>query len=252
MKISLNVIKLMTTFLLIVVCSNINAQQLNMDVRDFDGNMQVYDPANPNSSKNKSISYADIEGTPFWNEKWNPAILFFNNGSKAKINQAKLNLYTNEIHYLSSTGEELAVDNNGITRLVFLNKNNLTQPIASFALLMNHITGNGTAYYKVLNAGLFQLILLQKQLIKTSPYDPIQGKSITSFYSKKDYAIYNEGKIIPLRDLDKTSVLTAIPLDILTTSWLNLTKSKLRNEKEVIEYLEQVNLSNLKINGRQD
>jgi hypothetical protein len=88
-------------------------------------------------------------------------------------------------------------------------------------------------------------------LVKTSPYDPIQAKSITSFYSKKDYAIYKEGKIIPLKDLDKSSVLAAVPLDILTTSWLNSTKSKLRNEKEVIEYLEQVNLSNLKINGQQ-
>jgi len=242
--------KYLVLSLFVFVSDFVVAQQLTMDVRDFDGNVKVFDPSSINAGKNTLISYTDIEGTPFWNEKWNPAILFFNNGSKAKINQAKLNLYTNEIHYLSSTGEELAVDNNGITRLVFLNKNNLTQPIASFALLMNHITGNGTAYYKVLNAGLFQLILLQKQFIKTSPYDPIQGKSITSFYSKKDYAIYNEGKIIPLRDLDKTSVLTAIPVNTITADWLNSTKSKLRNEKEVIEYLEQVNLSYTKVGNK--
>jgi len=242
--------KYLVLSLFVFVSDFVVAQQLTMDVRDFDGNVKVFDPSSIHAGKNTLISYTDIEGTPFWNEKWNPAILFFNNGSKAKINQAKLNLYTNEIHYLSSTGEELAVDNNGITRLVFLNKNNLTQPIASFALLMNHITGNGTAYYKVLNAGLFQLILLQKQFIKTSPYDPIQGKSITSFYSKKDYAIYNEGKIIPLRDLDKTSVLTAIPVNTITADWLNSTKSKLRNEKEVIEYLEQVNLSYTKVGNK--
>jgi hypothetical protein len=235
----------------IFITTNVSAQQLNMDVRDFDGNMQVYDPANPKSGKGGTLGYADVEGTPFWDEKWNPAIVFFVNGGKAKINQARLNLFSNEIHYLSIDGTELAVENQGITRIVFLNKNNLTQPIASFAKLMNHTTGNGTAFYKVLNAGLYQLILLQKQLVKTSPYDPIQGKSISSFYAKKDYAIYNEGNIIPLRDLDKSSVLAAVPLDVLTTLWLNSTKSKLRNEKEVIEYLEQVNLSNLKINGRQ-
>jgi len=242
--------KYLVLSLFVFVSDFVVAQQLTMDVRDFDGNVKVFDPSSINAGKNTLISYTDIEGTPFWNEKWNPAILFFNNGSKAKINQAKLNLYTNEIHYINNEGKELAVDNNGITRLVFLNKNNLTQPIASFALLMNHITGNGTAYYKVLNAGLFQLILLQKQLIKTSPYDPIQGKSITSFYSKKDYAIYNEGKIIPLRDLDKTSVLTAIPVNTITADWLNSTKSKLRNEKEVIEYLEQVNLSYTKVGNK--
>jgi len=252
MKNLIKIIKSIASILLLTSSINASAQQLNMDVRDFDGNMQVYDPANPNSSKNKSISYSDVEGTPFWSDQWNPAIIYFSNGSKAKINKARLNLYTDEIHYLSSDGTELAVDNQGITRLVFLNRSNLTQPIASFAVLMNHVSGNGTAYYKVLNTGMFQLILLQKQLVKTSPYDPIQAKSINSFYSKKNYAIYNEGKIIPLRDLDKSSVLAAVPLDILTTSWLSMTKSKLRSEKEVIEYLEQVNMSNLKINGRQD
>ena len=233
----------------IFITTNVSAQQLNMDVRDFDGNMQVYDPANPSKSKGVKLSYAEVEGSAFWSDQWNPAIIYFSNGSKAKINQAKLNLYTNEIHYLNNTGEELAIDNNGIVRLVFLNKNNITQPIASFAILMNHITGNGIAYYKILNAGMFQLILMQKQLVKTSPYDPIQAKSVTSFYSKKDYAIYNEGKVIPLRDLDRASILAAIPLNSLTDSWLKTSKSKLKSEKEVTDYLEQVNLSYLAING---
>ncbi len=233
----------------IFITTNVYAQQLNMDVRDFDGNMQVYDPANPSKSKGVKLSYAEVEGSAFWSDQWNQAIIFFNNGGKAKINQAKLNLYTGEIHYLSNDGTELVVENEGVVRLIFVNKNNLTQPIASFAKLMNHTTGNGAAFYKVLNAGLYQLILLQKQLVKTSPYDPIQGKSISSFYAKKDYAIYNEGKVIPLRDLDRASILAAIPLNSLTESWLKTSKSKLKSEKEVTDYLEQVNLSYLAING---
>jgi hypothetical protein len=240
MKISINKVCILFCFLLIGLTAS--AQQLNMDVRDFDGNMQVYDPANPRAGKGGTLAYAEVEGTAFWDEKWNPAILFFAGGGKAKINQARLNLYSNEIHYLSSDGTELAVENEGVTRLVFVNKNNLTQPIASFAKLINHTTENGTAFYKVLNAGLYQLILLQKQLIKTSPYDPIQGKSISSFYTKKEYAIYNEGKVVGLRDLDRTSVLTATPSNDLTTEWLKGNKTKLKSEKEVVDYLEQVNL----------
>ena len=225
-------------------------QQLVTEIRELDLNAMTYNPGNTGVVKSTKLSYSEIEGTPFWSEQWNPAIVFFVNGGKAKINQAKLNLNNNEIHYLSNDGTELAVENQGITRLVFLNKKNLTQPIASFAKLINHVTGNGTAYYKVLNAGLFQLILLQSQLVKTSPYDPIQAKSITSFYTKKDYAIYNEGKMFPLRDLDRASVLAAIPVNTITADWLNNTKSKLRNEKEVIEYLEQVNLSYTKVGNK--
>ena len=233
----------------IMLVLQVKGQQLNMDVRDFNGNMQVYDPANPSKSKLNNVGYTDVEGSAFWSDQWNPAIIYFSNGSKAKINQAKLNLYTDEIHYLSGDGTELAVYNQDVTRLVFLNKNNLTQPIASFAKMINHITGNGSAFYKVLNAGKFQLILLQKQLVKTSPYDPIQGKSISSFYSKKDYAIYNEGKVIVLKDLDRASILAAVPLNSFTEDWLKNNKSKLKSEKEVIDYLEQVNLSYLPING---
>jgi hypothetical protein len=216
-------------------------QQLNMDVRDFNGNMQVFDPANPSKSKQTNLGYGEVEGTAFWSEQWNPAIVYFSNGSKAKINQAKLNLYTDEIHYLSGDGTELAVYNQDITRLVFLNKTNLTQPIASFTKLTNHITNKGTAYYRVLNAGNFQLILLQKQLVKTSPYDPMQGKSISSFYTTRQYAMYNNGKVNTLSDLNRNDVLASLPANSAVDIWLKENKNKLKSEKEVIAFLDYFN-----------
>ena len=249
MKMKTTALSMKLGFILLTILIGFNAigQQLVTEVRELDLNAMTYDPSNPKLGKSSTLTYADVEGTPFWSDKWNPAIIFFANGSKAKINQAKLNLYSDEIYYLNSDGQELAVENEGITRLVFLSKNNLTQPIASFAKLMNHITGVGTAFYQVLSPGLYQLVLLQKQLVKTSPYDPIQAKTISSFYTKKNYAIYNEGKISPLRDLDRISVLSATPSNSLTIDWLNEKKSKLKTEKEVTDYLEIVNLSYLKI-----
>jgi hypothetical protein len=230
---------------ILLICITIGltsfGQQLVTEIRELDLNAMTYNPGNQSAGKNIKLSYAEIEGTPFWSEQWNPAIVFFGTGGKAKISQAKLNLYTNEIHYLCIDGTELAAENEGITRLVFLNKNNLTQPIASFAKLTNHITGNGYVYYRVLNAGKYQLILLQKQLVKTSPYDPILAKTTTSFYTKKDYAIYAEGKVIPLKDLDRNSILSVAPANELANSWLQTSKSKLKSEKDVIEYLEQLN-----------
>ena len=235
--------------LFIFTTEKAGAQQLNMDVRDFNGNMQIFDPANPSSKNNLKQSYTDVEGSPFWNDNWNPAIVYFSNGAKAKINQARLNLYTDEIHYLNSVGTELAIENQGITRLVFLNINNLTQPIASFAKLVNHVSGNGTAFYKVLNAGEFQLILLQKQFVKTSPYDPIQGKSISSFYSKKNYAIYNEGKIIPLEDLNKKSLEAALSNDVSTLDlFMKENTYKMKSEKEFTDFLLLLNASKEKSN----
>jgi hypothetical protein len=246
MKKYISIIKISICIVVLLIGFKASAQQLNMDVRDFDGNMQVFDPANPSKAKANTLSYADIEGSAYWNDNWNPAIIYFNNGSKAKINNAKLNLYTDEIHYLSADGTELVVNNEGITHLVFLNKNNLTQPIASFAKLINHTTGNGAAFYKVLNAGLYQLILLQKQLVKTSPYDPILGKSISSFYSKKSYAIYNEGKVIPLADLNKKNIIACLANDPSIEDLLTASKSKLKSEKEVADFLITYSISKAK------
>ena len=237
MKTITNIIKWSVFSFVLSFVTQADAQQLNMDVRDFDGNMQVYDPANPSKNKGGKLSYAEVEGSAFWSDQWNPAIIYFSNGSKAKINQARLNLYTSEIHYLSGDATELAVDNQDITRLVFLNKNNLTQAIASFTKLTNHLTSKGTAYYRVLNAGDFQLILLQKQLVKTSPYDPIQGKSISSFYSTKEYAMYNKGKVTTLNDLDRSNILSSITFNAKVEPWLKENKNKLKSEKEVIAFL---------------
>jgi len=221
--------------------AQMNPGQLITDVRELDLNAMTYDPANPKIGKGFTLSYADVEGSAFWNDNWYPAILFFSNGEKAKINQAKLNLYSNEIHYLSSDGTELVVNNEGITRLVFLNKTNLTQPISSFAKLANHVSGKGTAYYKVLNAGPFQLILLQKQLIKTSPYDPLQGKRVSSFFTKKDYAIYNEGKVFALDDLNRKSLIASFNNEAHFEQLLKENKTKLKSEKEVTDFLEAYN-----------
>ena len=236
---------LLLVAIIMIACMHVNAQQLQMDVRDFDNNIQMFDPAKPGAGKGAIVRYADIEGTPFWNEQWNPAIVYFNNGSKAKINQAKLNLYTNEIHYLNNEGTELVVENEGITRLVFLNKNNLSQPLASFALLVNHNTnraiGNTIEFYRVFNAGEYQLILLQKQLVKTSPYDPLQGKSIVSFYTKKEYAIYHKGQVKGLNDLDRNSVLSALPQINNVENWLKQNNSKLKSETQVIAFLNYYN-----------
>lgn len=241
MKNTISIIKFSIISFSILLGMEASAQQLNLDVRDFNGNMQVFDPANPSKSKQSNVGYAEVEGTAFWSDQWNPAIIYFSNGSKAKINQAKLNLYNDEIHYLSGDGNELAVYNQDVTRLVFVNKSNLTQPIASFTKLTNHLTNKGTAYYRVLNAGDFQLILLQKQMVKTSQYDPIQGKSLSSFYTTRSYAIYNNGKVNPCRDLDRQSILAALPSNSAINIWLKENKNKLKSEKEVIAFLDYFN-----------
>ena len=205
------------------------------------GTVRVFDPAKLTDKKTSSLTYAEVEGSPFWDDNWHNAIIYFKNNGQVKLPQAKLNLHTGEVHYLSPVGIELAVENENIEKLVFINEKEKTKPLAVFATLPDYIDSKPTALFRVFNNGYLQLILLQKNLVKTSPYDPMLGKNISSFFSKKYYAIYMNGQIKPLKDLDRNSILSAIPFDAKIEPWLKQNKNKLKSENDVIDLLSYFN-----------
>jgi hypothetical protein len=100
------------------------------------------------------------------------------------------------------------------------------------------------AFFKVFNSGNYQLILLEQRKVKTSPYDPIQGKSVSSFYSNNNYAVYENGRVKPLKDLDKTSILSTLPNSPSYDNWLKEHKNKLKSESDVITFFNFLNTLN--------
>jgi len=67
------------------------------------------------------------------------------------------------------------------------------------------------------------------------------GKNVTSFFKKTYYGIYNNGKTIPLKGLDKNSVLDAIPFNASVQPWIKNTKNKLKSEEDFIALLNYYN-----------
>ena len=51
----------------------------------------------------EKLEYSEIKGNCFSDSEWNAALLILKNGSKVKLKNVKLNLYTNDIHYLDNT-----------------------------------------------------------------------------------------------------------------------------------------------------
>ena len=56
-----------------------------------------------------------------------------------------------------------------------------------------------------------------------------------------NYAIYNNEKLIPLKGIDKTSIVSAIPFDATIENWLKENKNKLKSEEDVISLLNYFN-----------
>jgi len=247
MKITLNILRIFSVVICIIILNtSLHAQNLTIDISNpgqgpSAGMVRVTNVGAIGDKKAIGLAYEDVEGTPFWDEHWNSAILYFKSGAMYKLPKAKLNLYTSELHYKNENEDELVAETSLIDKIVFLDSKDATKILAVFAALPDYIDNKPAAFYRVFNNGDYQLILLEKNLVKVSPYDPLLGKNITSFFTKSYYGIYNNGKTIPLKGLDKNSVLAAIPFYASVQPWIKNTKNKLKSEEDFIALLNYYN-----------
>jgi len=247
MKITLNIVRSFS----IIVCSiilnnNLQAQTLTIDISNpgqgpSSGMVRVTNSSAIGDKKAAGLTYEDVEGTPFWDEHWNSALLYFKSGAIYKLPKAKLNLYTTELHYENEKDGELVAETSLIDKIVFLNSKDATKVLAVFAVLPDYIDNKPAGFYRVFNNGVYQLILLQKNLVKVSPFDPLTGKNTTSFFTKSYYGIYTNGKTMPLKALDRNSILSVIPFNVSVEPWIKNTKNKLKSEEDIIALLTYYN-----------
>ena len=247
MKINLNIVRIFTLIAGSMLFNiNMHAQNLTIDINNpgqgpSAGMVRVTNVGAIGDKKATGLNYEDVEGTPFWDENWNSAMLYFKSGAIYKLPKAKLNLYTSEVHYANDKDGELVAETNLIDKIVFLDSKNAAKISAVFAVLPDYIDNKPAGFYRVFNNGAYQLILLQKNLVKVSPYDPLLQKSITSFFKKTYYGIYNNGKIIPIKSLDKNSIVSVLPFNASVQPWIKNSKNKLKSEEDMIALLNYYN-----------
>lgn len=231
----------------ILMVSLLNAQQLTLDLNDAPStsnypNIRVFDSDKLGQKKIIGIDYADAEGTPFWQEKWISAYIYIKNGGLVKVEKAKLNLYTGDVHYINESGIELAADISIVEKVIFLQNLDTNKIIAHFISLYDYVNKKPAALYKQFNTkDKYQLLLLQKKFVNLSAFDPLQGKKIATFFNRNNYSIYHNGINTPLKGLDRSSVLDAVPKNEKIDNWLVEKKNKLKNETDIIALLNFIN-----------
>ena len=189
----------------------------------------------------KDLNYTDIDGTAFWKEDWQKAYMYTKAGNILLLDKAKMNLYTGELHYISTTGTELVVETSAVTKVVFMQKKDSTKIDGVFAVLANYVDSKPLAFFRVFNSGDFQLVLLEQKKVKTTPYDPLQAKSNASFYSNYNFAMYNNGNVIPLKKMDRNTILPIIKSHQEDEDWLNSKHNKMKTVTEVTNFLDYYN-----------
>jgi hypothetical protein len=64
------------------------------------------------------IPYSTINGSPFWNDNFLNATIYLDNGKCYGPCSVKINLATNDVHFLSSNGEEQIAEPGIIQKIV--------------------------------------------------------------------------------------------------------------------------------------
>lgn len=201
------------------------------------GSVNYIDVSAVGQKKVDNISYEDVRGSAFWNDKWNPAIFILSNNKVAKVHKAKMNLYTNEVHFIDLKGAELALENTQAIKVIFFNGMDTTAVLAVFESLPDSLSPTKYSYYHVLNDGKFRLLILQKNSVREGDYDPTIGKREHSFYSKITYAIGDDQNIVPVKSLNQANLFTAINASPETERWVSQGKFKLKTESQVASFL---------------
>ncbi len=190
--------------------------------------------------KAENLSYADVQGSPFWDINWNTALFVLANGNLAKTEKARLNLFTNEVHFINAENIEMACENKLIKKILFFKGTDTTKPFALFESFPD-ASGANNSYCRVLNKGRIRLLEMKKILVQEKEYNPLLGKKEYTFYSKRNYLIAVEEKTTPLPSLNQSGLLKALPELSDYKEWLTRNNNKLKTEAEVISFLNYYN-----------
>jgi hypothetical protein len=226
-------------------CYSTAQQTMNLaDPSSTGGNyssINFLDAAGLGQKKVENISYDDVRGSAFWTESWNSALFFLSGNKIVKVPKARLNLYTDEVHYLSKSGVEYSFENTKVLKVIFFKGPDSTTILGMFESLPDSLSPTNISYYQVLNNGKFRLLILKKNLVKEGEYDPTAGKREHSFYSKSSYVIANDQNIIPMKSFNQTGIFEMIHASPEQEQWAFDNKNKLKTESQVVSFFNYCN-----------
>jgi hypothetical protein len=233
------------SLIFIAFLSHAIAQQGTLEVSGASattyGVVRYSDPATIGQKKAETITYADVYGSPFWDDRWNPGYLILRNGSGVKLDQIRINLLTGQVHYINNSGVELVAEPTTVPKIILFKAKDTSQLLAIFEAFPDLNNNNMLFYYRVANDGKWRLMELQKAEIKVSNYDPLQGKKESRFINKSQYAIGEFNYLHPLSSLEHAKISQELKLDDAAESWLKSNKNKLKNESDVVTFLGYMN-----------
>lgn len=205
------------------------------------GMIRFNNPSTIGQKSSDKMNYSDVRGKYLWDEDWHGAIMTLKAGNLVKVQKAKLNLYSNSIQYISNDLTELEAQPGLIKKVVFLSDKDSVISIGTFENIFDRSSKTGESYYQVLNEGKIQLLKKITISLVKKAYDPSLGRAEHSFTSTTNYFIRNGGELNVLKKLNKDSVFELLLPDVESENWVTNKNIKLKNEAEIIDFINYLN-----------
>jgi hypothetical protein len=186
-----------------------------------------------------NINYNDIQGSPFWNDKFQKADLYYNNNFVSKA-EVRINLATDEVYFLKDK-EELVLDSGIIDRIVFTGTKDsfeFTNQVKDLIVKGNPVKG----FVQVLSAGKKCQLLkyVSKQIAKSDAISPT-GKIEYLFTTQTSYYILQNDEVVHIKSLNMENILSVLNPSNKDDQWINENHINFKKEKDVVRFLNYYN-----------
>jgi hypothetical protein len=113
-------------------------------------------------------NYTSVRGTPYYIDTFNLAVVGLSNGKLYEYDKVKLNLYTNQVHFLTPEGQERIAGEGVVRKLYFFLTEDSSHPVVFSS---GYPTGYGytnNTYFEEMNQGNLQVL---RQISRTIAND---------------------------------------------------------------------------------
>jgi hypothetical protein len=232
-------------FLLLVALTNSIIAQVFIETgspvnpRDAFGSINVYG----SGDLAKGIPYDRIKGSPFWKDEWRTGILYNYQDSVLAKCPVKINLASQQVHFLNLKGQEMVPAGGIVRKVVIHDETDSNRIVTVFHNNISEIreqTKNKDHYVQEMNQGDVQLLRLTVRKVETG--DSLFGTMKRYYFSDvHEYYLRVNNRIEKIKKLNKEEFFALLPAASKFNEWIRKEKLKFRDEADYIRFLDHYN-----------
>jgi hypothetical protein len=235
---------MVSMLLLIQICVNTSAQVLIELGRTTD-KLNAYSGINVYGAgelKN-TLTYDRIKGSPFLDDKWKMATLYDHQNRSFGNWPVRINLVSQEIHFLDTLNQERAIGAQHVQKIVFTDSSPENPSSVIIGGIPDFVKQQITCrycYFLQCNTGHTILWKNIRRLVKVG--DSLFGTQKRYYYHDEyGYYIQTGNQYHRLKKLNRDEFFQWIPGASLYTEWIEKENLRFKKENDFIRFLEHYN-----------